>query len=67
MSTGGSTTTKRSSAKNAPRRPQSARAEQVAEDWGERLVGWMSGAVARTREELEDIWAEAQRVRRGRD
>lgn len=46
-------------------RSETERAEQVMEDVGERIGDWVSRAVARAREEAEDIWAEAQTVRRG--
>jgi hypothetical protein len=46
-------------------RSETQRAEQLVEDWTERFAGWASRAVARGREELEDVWAEAQSVRRG--
>jgi hypothetical protein len=34
-------------------------------EWGERVGRWASRAAARAREEAEDIWAEAQTIRRG--
>jgi hypothetical protein len=40
-------------------------AEQFTSEWTERVASWVSRAVARTREEVEDIWAEAQSIRRG--
>lgn len=46
-------------------RSETERAEQVMEAVGERIGDWVSRAVARAREEVEDIWAEAQTVRRG--
>ena len=46
-------------------RSDTERAEQVMEDVGERIGDWVSRAVARAREEAEDIWAEAQTLRRG--
>lgn len=46
-------------------RSDTERAEQVMENVGERIGDWVSRAVARAREEAEDIWAEAQTVRRG--
>lgn len=46
-------------------RSETERAEQVMENLGERLGDWASRALARAREEAEDIWAEAQTVRRG--
>ncbi len=47
------------------RRSDTERAEQVMENVGEQIGDWLSRAVARAREEAEDIWAEAQTVRRG--
>jgi hypothetical protein len=44
---------------------ETQRAEQLVEDWSERVTTWASRAIARGREELEDVWAEAQSVRRG--
>jgi hypothetical protein len=41
------------------------RAEEMMEKVGERVGDWASRALARAREEAEDIWAEAQAVRRG--
>jgi hypothetical protein len=41
-------------------------AERIAEEWGERSWRWVLGAAARAREEAEDIWAEAQALRRER-
>jgi hypothetical protein len=41
-------------------------AEERMEDFGERFGRWLSRAAARAREEAEDIWAEAQDLRRGR-
>jgi hypothetical protein len=50
---------------------QTARAEELvdgvterAEDWSDKVAGWVARATARAREEAEDIWAEAQSVRR---
>jgi hypothetical protein len=40
------------------------RSEELVEDWAVRLGQWLRVAVARTREEAEDIWAEAQDLRR---
>jgi hypothetical protein len=39
-------------------------AEQVAEEWAERIGRWLLPGAARAKEEAEDIWAEAQEVRR---
>jgi hypothetical protein len=39
-------------------------AEQTAEEWGEKIGRWVLRAAARAREEAEDVWAEAQAVRR---
>jgi hypothetical protein len=41
------------------------RAEDLMEAWGERLGGWIATTAARAREEAEDLWAEAQSIRRG--
>ena len=50
---------------------QTARAEELvdgvterAEDWSDKVADWVARATARAREEAEDIWAEAQDVRR---
>jgi hypothetical protein len=39
-------------------------AEQLAEEWAERAGRWLLRTAARMREEAEDIWHEAQAVRR---
>jgi hypothetical protein len=39
-------------------------AAQAAEDMAGRVVGWAARTAARAREEAEDIWAEAQELRR---
>ncbi len=41
------------------------RAGQVLEDWGSRVGRGIAAAAARVREEVEDVWAEAQSIRRG--
>lgn len=41
------------------------RAGQVLEDLGSRVGHGLAAAAARVREEVEDIWAEAQSVRKG--
>jgi hypothetical protein len=41
-----------------------ANAERIAEEWAERAGRWLLRAAARAKEEAEDIWAEAQEVRR---
>lgn len=46
-------------------REQAQRAERVLEDWGRRTGRFLAMAVARAREEAEDVLAEAQSVRRG--
>ena len=46
-------------------RSDTERAEELLEQWGERAGRWLSRTWARAREEAEDIWAEAQSVRRG--
>jgi hypothetical protein len=50
---------------------QTARAEELVDgvtervdDWSDKVADWVARATARTREEVEDIWAEAQDVRR---
>jgi hypothetical protein len=43
------------------------RAEEIVERVSAQVVQFSRRLVGRAREELEDIWAEAQRVRRGRD
>jgi hypothetical protein len=50
-----------------------ARAEELlqdvsgqVDDWSDKVARWVARAAARTREEAEDIWAEAQSVRHGR-
>jgi hypothetical protein len=40
-------------------------AEQRVEDWGRRAGRFLASAAARVREEAEDIWAEAQSIKRG--
>jgi hypothetical protein len=42
-----------------------ASTEQFAAEWTEKVASWVARTVARTREEAEDIWAEAQSIRRG--
>lgn len=46
-------------------RGEAQRAEQVLEEWGGRVGSLLASAAARAREEAEDIWAEAQSIRRG--
>jgi hypothetical protein len=46
-------------------RGDSQRVEQFFEQWGRRVGRLVTGAAARAREEAEDIFAEAQRIRRG--
>jgi hypothetical protein len=46
-------------------RSEVQRAEELIEAWGERIGGWLATTAARAREEAEDLWAEAQSVRRG--
>lgn len=41
------------------------RAGQLLGQWGSRVGRGIATAAARVREEVEDIWAEAQSVRRG--
>jgi hypothetical protein len=45
-------------------RSETERAERFVEEWAERIGGWASRAAARAQEEAEDIWAEAQNIRR---
>lgn len=42
-----------------------ARDEARVEAWGRRAGRFLAGAAARIREEAEDIWADAQAVKRG--
>lgn len=45
--------------------PQPARdAEQVAEEWAGRIGHWILSGLARAKEEAEDIWSDAQALRR---
>ena len=53
-----------SSARRAER-SEVERANELLEGWGEQLGSWLSRTAARAREEAEDIWAEAQTIRRG--
>lgn len=46
-------------------RDDSERVEQLFEQWGRRLGRFVAGAATRAREEAEDIFAEAQSIRRG--
>jgi hypothetical protein len=46
-------------------RGDSERVEQFFEQWAGRLGRFVAGAAARAREGAEDIFAEAQRIRRG--
>jgi hypothetical protein len=39
-------------------------AEHTAEEWAEHAGRWLAVALARAREEAEDIWAEARAKRR---
>jgi hypothetical protein len=39
-------------------------AERIAEQWAERIGRWVLRTTARAKEEAEDIWADAQAVRR---
>ena len=41
------------------------RAGQVLGEWGSRVGRGLATAAARVREEVEDIWAEAQSIRKG--
>lgn len=44
---------------------ETERAEELLEDWGKRVGRFLASAAARAREEAEDIWAEAQSIKRG--
>jgi hypothetical protein len=46
-------------------RGDNERVEQFFEQWGRRVGRFVAGAATRAREEAEDIFAEAQRIRRG--
>jgi hypothetical protein len=46
-------------------RSEVERADELIEEWGQRVGGWLSRTAARAREEAEDMWAEAQGIRRG--
>lgn len=41
------------------------RAQSTLENWGRQAGRFLAAAAARTREEAEDIWAEAQSIRKG--
>jgi hypothetical protein len=45
--------------------PGDERPEDALEEFGRRVGRFLASAAARTREEAEDIWAEAQSIRRG--
>ena len=61
------TTKTRSTPAKKTRKDDASQAQRLAESLSERVTGAVSTAVARTREELEDIWAEARRIRNGED
>lgn len=44
-------------------RPIEDRAEELVDEWTRRLTRSLTRFVVRGREELEDIWAEAQELR----
>jgi hypothetical protein len=46
-------------------RGDTSRPEQKLEDLGRRVGRFLASAAARAREEAEDMWAEAQSIRRG--
>jgi hypothetical protein len=46
-------------------RPVEDRAEELVDEWARQAARSLSLLLARGREELEDIWAEAQQLRRG--
>ncbi len=39
-------------------------AEELAEEWAGRIARWTVRSLARAREEAEDVWADAQALRR---
>ena len=39
--------------------------EETLEEWGRRIGRFIASAASRAREEAEDMWAEAQSIRRG--
>jgi hypothetical protein len=56
----------------ADRGGQTARAEEIVDDatgrvddWTDRVAKWTARAAERVREEVEDVWADAQSIRRG--
>ena len=48
----------------APETRAAADAERMAEEWAGRIGRWIVRGAARAKEEAEDIWAEAQALRR---
>ncbi|MGZ6708971.1 MAG: hypothetical protein ACXVFN_18760 [Solirubrobacteraceae bacterium] len=38
--------------------------ERTAEEWAARAAGWLARTATRAKEEAEDMWAEAQELRR---
>ncbi len=49
---------------DAPAEPAMQRAEELVDAWGQKIGHFTARLLARTREEAEDIWAEAQSIRR---
>jgi hypothetical protein len=45
-------------------RPAGDEAARAAEALAGQVAGWLARAVSRAREETEDVWAEAQELRR---
>jgi hypothetical protein len=46
-----------------PMEPAVQRAEELVDAWGQKIGNFAARLLARTREEAEDIWAEAQSIR----
>lgn len=44
--------------------PTDGDTERIAGEWAERISRWVLRTGARAKEEAEDIWAEAQEIRR---
>jgi hypothetical protein len=53
----------KSSSDGQPAAPE--RVESALEDWGRKAGRFLATAFARAREEAEDMWAEAQSIRKG--
>ncbi|MCW3065150.1 MAG: hypothetical protein JWN32_2322 [Solirubrobacterales bacterium] len=65
MSEGDSEGSGASSTRDGAEPSEFQRAEELIEEWGQRVGVWLSRVTARAREEAEDIWAEAQNIRHG--